>query len=414
MGQGFPTLPELRDILAQTGGNVTATARMFGMDRNTLRTRLGDQLINMLIAGDSVDADVVELSVKLAKQKQKACDLNRVERKGFREHARIENAVAGYAGEIAGILKGIKFSAPPKIPASKKSGYGCIVHWSDQHLNELVQLSHNTYDWTVAGKRLRKHVLEALETCERKGIKHVLVAMTGDLLNSDRRLDELLSNAGNRAKASVLAVDLYQQALRELRSKVNVSVCCVSGNESRIPKDIGWSAEVASDNYDFAIYEMLRLLLDRSGISFMSSSDPGEMVVNVAGRNCLFLHGHGSLRGKTQEAVQSIKGRYLARGVAVDYVFWGHIHDAMIGDGYARSSSLVGSNDYGEKSLGLAGRASQNLYLIRPEGGFDGIKVDLQNTDHIEGYCVQSRLEAYNTKSAAKTRQHHTVFEVVV
>ena len=36
-------------------------------------------------------------NVKLAKQKQSAQDLNRIERKAFREYARLENAVSQYS-----------------------------------------------------------------------------------------------------------------------------------------------------------------------------------------------------------------------------------------------------------------------------------------------------------------------------
>ncbi len=238
--------------------------------------------------------------------------------------------------------------------------------------------------------------------------------MTGDLLNSDRRVDELLSNAGNRAKASVLAVDLYQQALRELHEHFEVTVGSVSGNESRINKDLGWSAEVASDNYDFAIHEHLSMQLADTGIHFFPIEDPSEMVVEVAGQNCLFIHGHGSLTRDTQKSVQAAKGRWLARGIPVDQMFWGHLHEAMVADQYARSSSLVGSNDYAEKALNYTARASQNLYIVLEGGGFHGFKIDLQSADFVEGYKIDERLESYNTKSAEKVRPKETVFRVVV
>jgi len=86
----------------------------------------------------------------------------------------------------------------------------------------------------------------------------------------------------------------------------------------------------------------------------------------------------------------------------------------LIADGYARSSSLVGTNDYAEKALGLAGRASQNLYIVHQTGGFDGIKIDLQNTDGIEGYDIEDKLIAYNTKSANKVRKPDVIHQVVV
>lgn len=399
---------ELWDLYISKGSSAYAVAKELGLDHSSVAKRI------RRIMADLQDAELVESNVKLAKQRQYLQDTQRIERKAFREHARVENAVAEYGKELRATLKGFKFSAPPKKPCRKHCQQAGIIHWSDQHLNERVNLPHNQYDWEVASRRLRKHVQAAIRHFKAHEISKVLVAMTGDLLNSDRRLDELLSNAGNRAKASVLAVDLYQQALREVAEHFDVTVAGVSGNESRIPQHVGWAPEVASDNYDFAIYEMLRLMLDGKGMRFVEPSDPGEMVVRVGNQHVLMMHGHGAVSKDPQKSVQEIAGRYTARGVKVDFVIWGHIHCAHIGDGFARSSSLVGSNDFAEKALNLTGRASQNLYILHESGGFDGIKVDLQDTTGITGYNLQKRLETYNTKSADKVHATETIFRIVI
>lgn len=387
-----------------------ATAKELGIEQSTVARRL--DAAHMYGIHENSDAETIVEAVKQAKKSQKLQDVQRIERKAFREHARIENAVEAYQKEVRDILKTFKFSVPEYRITLPPSACG-IIHWSDQHLNERVELPHNRYDWHVAAKRLKKHVDRCKQVCAAYGVGNVLVAMTGDLLNSDRRLDELLSNAGNRAKASVLAVDLYAQALVDLAQDLNVTVAGISGNESRIPHDIGWAAETASDNYDFAIFEMLRLMLGDK-LSFVVSQNPSEVVVNVAGQNVLMIHGHGAIGKNTQESVQSIKGRYIAHGIKLDMVIWGHVHEALIADQYARSSSLVGANTYAENALNLSGRASQNLYIVHEGGGFDGIKIDLQHTDGVVGYNIQSRLEAYNTKSADKCREPQTIFRVVI
>lgn len=396
-----PTALECLAAWAEAGSQRLA-AEALGISRGGLRRRL-----------DTLDRELVEETVRLAKQKQAAQDRNRIQNKAFREHARVENAVSEYAKEIQRILTGFKFSDPPKKANAQGAAVG-IVHWSDQHLNERVNLPHNQYNWKVAAKRLKKHVDTCKRLCDSYGIGSVLVAMTGDLLNSDRRLDELLVNAGNRAKASVLAVDLYQQALRDLARDLDVTVAAISGNESRIHKDVGWAPEAASDNYDFVIFEHLKMLLDKTAIRFVDPVDPSEMVVDVGGQHVLLLHGHGALGRNEQKAVQEIVGRYAARGVTLDLVIWGHIHNANIGDCYARSSSLVGSNDFAEKALNLTGRASQNFYVLHECGGFDGIKIDLQGTAGVTGYCLKARLEAYNTKSADKCHAAETIHRIVI
>ena len=46
----------------------------------------------------------------------------------------------------------------------------------------------------------------------------------------------------------------------DLNQIANISIACVTGNESRVNDELGWVDIVASDNYDFTIFEMLRLL----------------------------------------------------------------------------------------------------------------------------------------------------------
>ena len=177
-------------------------------------------------------------------------------------------------------------------------------------------------------------------------------------------------------------------------------------------KDWGWSEMLASDNYDFTIFKTLEYLFKDSDINFING-DPTELIVEVAGQNLLVLHGNGSIKKGIDTSITQIMGRYKARGLNVDYVIFGHIHSARVGDNFSRSSSMVGANDYSEKALNLAGRASQNCYVFYDNGNRDGIKIDLQNYDD-DMYDIDKSLEAYNAKSHNKLNQGTTIFKVVV
>ena len=108
-----------------------------------------------------------------------------------------------------------------------------------------------------------------------------------------------------------------------------------------------------------------------------------------------------------------LMGRYRARGIDINYVIFGHIHSARVGDNFSRSSSMVGANDYSEKALNLSGRASQNCYIFYDNGNRDGIKVDLQNYTN-DMYDIEKSLESYNAKSHEKLNVGKTIFKVVV
>ena len=357
------------------------------------------------------DVELIHSNVKLAKQKQSYQDLNRIERKSFREYARVENAVAEYTHKLKEIFD--KFELSTLTKSHERTSDACgVIQFSDVHFNELVDLEHNKYDFSVASKRCKYFVKRAITYFKSQNISNILLVQSGDLLNSDRRLDELLQMATNRAKATFLAVDIFQQIILELNEHFNVSVCCVTGNESRVKKDWGWSSMIASDNYDFTIFKTLEYLFKDSNINFIDG-DPTELIVEVAGQNLLVLHGNGSIKKGLDTSITQIMGRYKARGINVDYVIFGHIHSARVGDTFSRSSSMVGANDYSEKALNLAGRASQNCYIFYENGNRDGIKIDLQNHDD-DMYDIEKSLEAYNAKSHNKVNQGTTIFKVVV
>jgi hypothetical protein len=362
------------------------------------------------------DKEIITESVRLSKQKQRFQDLNRVERKTFREYARIENAVEEYTKELVDVFKKnpIQIATVKHDFVKPDSSIG-VFQLSDTHFNELVELDSNKYDFVIASKRLQKYVDDAIVYFSSQNIGTVLVAMTGDLLNNDKLLDKLLSNATNRSKATFLAVQILENVIIDLNRYFNVSVASVTGNESRVGKDIGWQHQIASDSYDLTIYGILEYhLKNKEGISFIGG-DSLTKVVDVCGYNWLLIHGHQTgFNGSVTQAISKLCRMYADKGIIIRYVIFGHIHEALIADTYARCSSLVGANSYSEDGLMLTSRASQNLYIQHRNGNIDGVKVDLQNFDGYEGYPIQKELEEYNAKSASKLWKNEVIFKVVI
>lgn len=368
-----------------------------------LRKQVKD-VVHYLIA----DKDIVEYNIRLAKQKQKFQDLNRIERKSFREGSRQENALAEYNTEIIKLLK--RESLKTKLSKKKHNTEAAIViQLADLHLNELVELESNKYDFDISSKRLQKYAYKVKEYVKFHKANKVLIAITGDLINSDRRLDEKLSMATNRAKATFLGVHLLKHFILDINEIAEVQVCCVTGNESRVNFELGWVDMVASDNYDFTIFEMLRLLLP--DINFLRG-DALELVVEINGKNMLVIHGH-QLGRMTSNDTGKVISKYSAKGVIIDFIICGHLHETMIRDNIARSASLVGSNSYSENALNLSGTAAQNIYCFTDDGRHD-IRIDLQETNGWDGYDIKEELFAYNAKSAQKTHKKETIFKIII
>lgn len=361
------------------------------------------------------ELELIESNVQLAKQKQKLQDQQRIERKSFREQTRLENAVAELQKELITLIKEKSFpkSTFRKKKIERNTKVGAVVHLSDLHFNELINLMFNKYDFKVASKRLKKFVDDTKKYLNANNVKDICICMTGDILNSDRRLDELLSEATNRAKALMLSVYLLEQVFIDFQKDYNVSVASVIGNESRITKDVGWVEEVASDNYDYIVHQMLTMLFRNSDIKFFQGHST-EKVVEIVGQNILLVHGNQMKSTNMEKEVQRLKGKWNSQNVRVDFMLCGHYHSCRIGDVFARSSSLAGANAYSNDALQLESRASQNIHIFFDNGNRDSIKIDLQNVDDIEGYKIDSELESYNAKSVEKSKKKVTIHKIVV
>ncbi len=375
------------------------------------------RLARLKAEGKIKDLDRLEMvreNAKLLKKSQKYQDINRIERKTVRKNIQLENAVAEYNKELVEILK--TYRLPNFVYSKRKIAKDIprtgVIHLTDLHFNELVNLPHNKYDFPIAAQRMKLLANRAKQYFKAKGIKNVLVAMTGDLLNSDRRLDELLCEATNRSKATFLAVNLLEHFILDLDRDFNVSVANVIGNESRIDDEVGWSDITATDNYDFTIFNILKLLFRDSNVKLLEG-DPVEQIVEVSKQNILLLHGNQLKANSMEQSIQKIKGKYTARKINVDFVLSGHLHSARIGDVFARGASLVGANAYSDNALQLESRASQNLHIFYQNGTRDSIKIDLQKADYIKGYDIVKDLEAYNAKSLKKSKKKRTVINVV-
>ena len=367
------------------------------------------------------DLELLTETVRLAKGNQRLQDIQRIERKAFREHARIENAVTAYneaivneLKAIGGSLRGCERRSGPLDPDASV----LVVHLSDNHFNELVNLPSNRFDFHVAAKRLQLLAQKVKLQGKAYGAERVVVFFGGDLMNSDRRLDELLAMSTNRARATMLAVHIYKQFLMDLRADFFVDCFGVTGNESRAKENLGWVDVVATDSYDFTIYAMLQAIFEASddrGMRF-HEFQANEVIFSIHNETFLGVHGH-QVNATDQKKVQAIIGKFAAKGVKITHVLCGHIHATVISDYVSRNSSLVGSNAYSEEALGFVSKAAQNVHIVTPQG-LDGFKCDLQNTDGVDGYDIVEQLEAYNARSADKAheafREPQTIVRVVI
>lgn len=382
--QGFDNIAEISNIVKCTPDWVRKTKRLYH---------------------DHIDApgdlDSSNRRFKIAAQLQKARDDLRVERKQFREEIRYHNAVNTLSEEIVDVLTNSHsdFNTFEHIEDAITENEG-ILQISDIHFNEIIDMPYNKFDFKVAAQRLSKFIHRAKLIFNSHNISTVHVCFTGDMVNSDRRLDEMMTMATNRAKASVLAAYILKQTILDLNTEFNLKIYMVTGNESRMHKEMGSSEIRQSDNYDMIIHEMLRMMfIDKHGIEFVDGSCI-EQPIEVMGKNILLLHGHQIKMSGVSSQIQRLKGKWsdYMNHETINYVLFGHFHTSRITDLFARSGGLCGANAYSDNQLQLSSRASQNLFVVNKDG-IDGMKIDLQSSEDFGGYEVDEMLETYNVSS---------------
>jgi predicted phosphodiesterase len=399
------------DALMAEYKSVRAIEKALGIGKDSL----GHWLRNQSRRGQDF-VEVKAQAEKLALQKQKLQDINRVERKSWRESARLSNALEELDRTLINILKNTKndFNNPCVKQSDSARDYG-IIQLSDLHLNECVDESFNEYNWDIASKRLTKHFKTAMKHFKDNGVKKVLVAMTGDMLNSDRRLDEITTNQCNRASALFLATSLIASAVRDLcLNEFDVSVTFVVGNESRIDQDLYNTKMLASNNFDYMIFNMLRCMLESTGVVFHYPQSVLESVVTLGDYDILLIHGNNGISKDIDTSVSKFKAKYMAMGIKIDYVMFGHIHQTLISDSFGRSGSLTGDNSYNYYGLNISGKPTQNYYIVSKDNGICGYKVDLFNTNNVIGYSYDRNLETYNSKANDKLFKGDTVLRIKI
>lgn len=346
------------------------------------------------------DREIISENVRLAKKTQRLMDSNRIANKSFREFARAENMLVSLHEEL--IQQVDKISKDVIVTESHQS-YGTVVgaiQLSDLHFGECVyDLITNRFDFEVAAKRLKKLVSRAKTKFDSACVTDVVLMLTGDLVNSSRRISEITEYAAARTSVVVIAMDILRQVIMDLNRDYNVVVASVVGNESRVGEFFDTTDFLASDNYDLMLHNLLkRMFKDAEGVRFADVTNPLECVIDINGHNFLMVHGN-SHRGiavtkNIESEVEKIKARYSAMGVRIDYCVMGHIHQTYVSNWFSRSASLVGGNSYSERNLNLVSKAAQNVFMVYKDG-IDATMIDLQNHDDYEPYDFDESLIRY-------------------
>jgi hypothetical protein len=267
-----------------------------------------------------------------------------------------------------------------------------IIQLSDLHLNESVDPKNvkgvNEYNWKIASKRLKKYADRCKKKMESAGTEKIIIALTGDLYNSNRRYDEIVDNMDSLAVAVIIGSDLISKFIMDVSQGRYTTVYSVFGNESRIREE--YTANHWEHNFDFINHYMMKYRLEQQENIFFNNPtyDHSVVIKDVLGANILLIHGHN----RTSFEKELVKFAHDPHDpIIIHYMLHGHVHETKISHNSKRSASLVGSNSYSYNMLGLPSYAEQNIHFIIKETDkripiMETTTINLDHTGDIEGY----------------------------
>jgi predicted phosphodiesterase len=307
---------------------------------------------------------------QLRKQLQNIRDCNNLLRAEQRHLYRFDDIMSKIHEAMQEISKSYTERFPvPIIDIEAITNDVYIIQISDTHFNQVVELNHNQYNLKIAKERLTKLFTKHLCELKRRNINNVVIAFTGDLVNLAKLKEQYLTNElPSRIEATIRGFEtLSEQIDRLIEEGIKLSFVACVGNEARLDmfEKLGNVDSIVRDNFDYMLFQQLKARYGRN-CYFINEGDCLEQVFKIKDKNILIVHGDKLNHSNLSKTVSTIRDKYMNNyKVYVDYIIIGHLHSTLIGDGFARSSSIVGASEYSYNGLNLSGNdISQLAHII--------------------------------------------------
>ncbi len=329
---------------------------------------------------------LIKENSKLRKSLQTTRDNLNILRKENRSLSRFEH-IYDYVNEKMNEFV-YQYNKENKVPIdtfnmNKANGEKYIIHLSDLHSNKTVDLQHNKFNFNILKKRLDYLFFQHELNIENNNINDVLIVFTGDManlskLNSQQRTNELAS----RMEATLRLFEILSDNIDYLlECGYKVSFAGVVGNESRIDMydRLDSTNSLARDNFDYMLFQQLKIRY-KDRCEFLNDCDTLEYVLQTNGKNILLTHGETIGSSNVEKNISKLKEKYSQLyKTNIDYVLFGHIHSTLIGHDFARSSSIVGSDEYSFNKLHIAGNDISQLGHIIKYDRITSLRIELRD-----------------------------------
>lgn len=253
-------------------------------------------------------------------------------------------------------------------PITDKSKNAMICNISDWHIGyEIIDCRGNYYNWKIANDRIDEYIYECKKYIDMYGINNIFVINTGDIIEGTYMRDTQSESCEFLQSEQInKAIELIFRLLVALSEKCNVIYAGLTGNHDRMSGDK--KKNLDGDNANVIVNEQIKTWVKLSKTERVSVIDTKyndkEIVLNINGLNCKFIHGH---------EVPKIDNNTLSNMISCDnefydLLFMGHWHNYMCrfennGRYVVTTGCLSGYNDY-SRAFYCATKASQTICVL--------------------------------------------------
>ena len=312
-------------------------------------------------------------------EQQKVRDWYNAYRRDIREEVRVENLkdeIRRAADKFSKIPLSEYVRKPYVVDDKYEGETEAVLLLSDLHIGVDCDNCYNTYNMTVAAKRLGKLAFNVIKYCHRNHVKTLHVLNLGDMIQGLIHTNARIEQQMDVSEQIMIAGEILSNFLGKIKEAApNITYRSVYDNHSRAVADK--NQHIEKEQFSRLIDWFIEERLKDSGIYFVNDNiDGGVGKFKLSnGKTIVFAHGH-------QDSINSSWQNFIGMTREwIDYIMLAHYHNSKE-KSYNGSTVFVNGSVCGTESYAFGRRLFsdpvQKLIIFNWTNTYSDININLK------------------------------------
>jgi len=261
------------------------------------------------------------------------------------------------------------------------------VALSDFHVGLVIEESYNEYNFEIAKERLNKFKKEILYLAKMNNSNKISITMLGDAIEgfsmrAEQPFDIEFTQSQQIEKAQQL---IYDFCIDFVNKGYYVELSGISGNHDIYRITNHGRNSLPDDNAVRTIFKNLQLIskVSNNDKFYVHTQDKfDEFSEEINGVIIKYVHGDDEVKNDSNK----MQKHSSIMGKQVNILLMGHLHHYRAvsrnrNEFEIYCGALTGANDYAKKKVKQIANASQTVLIIREDGTYYSLNVDLQKVE---------------------------------